>query len=88
MVAIKTKRHRSSAAAKHSSSSKAHSDGAQQRSRLRGNIGNIIGMVLLVVAAFVAGYLIGRAHPVVAAIGGDVAMPQAPAVGADGLDVG
>ena len=40
-----------------------------RRPRLPDGIGNIIGVILLVIAAFVAGYLIGRAGPPVLAMG-------------------
>lgn len=44
-----------------------------------GGIGNIIGVVILVIAAFVAGYLIGRARPAVMAA--DAGSPPPAAVG-------
>ncbi|NLE94681.1 MAG: hypothetical protein GX600_03205 [Dehalococcoidia bacterium] len=50
-------------------------------------VGNIIGVVLLVVVAFIAGYLIGRARPAVVAAEAAGQEVPSPTIGEDGLSL-
>ena len=50
-------------------------------------MGNIIGVVLLVVVAFIAGYLIGRARPAVVAAEAAGQEVPSPTIGEDGLSL-
>ena len=72
MTTSTTRKRRTTRATTRTSSGQSRSDGSRSwLPRLPRGTGNIIGVIILVVAAFVAGYLIGRAGPPIIAAEND-----------------